>query len=145
MYISKRLWLTPLIKGSRLHILIVFMLAWAKLHAQQTQYYTDAEQYYKQGYELYLKEKYSAAIGQFDKALAQKNVSHISKVNAAFYSGVCSAELFNKNAEQKLLSFINQYPNENKAQLAAWQLAKVYYREKQWKKSIPWFDKTDVA
>jgi len=121
------------------------MLAWAKLHAQQTQYYTDAEQYYKQGYELYLKEKYSAAIGQFDKALAQKNVSHISKVNAAFYSGVCSAELFNKNAEQKLLSFINQYPNENKAQLAAWQLAKVYYREKQWKKSIPWFDKTDVA
>lgn len=145
MHLSNWLRLTAAFKACSVIVILALVIGTLKVQGQQTLFYTDAEQYYKQGYELYLKEKYSAAIGQFEKAIHQKNVSHISRVNATYYSAVCSAELFNKNAEQKLLSFINQFGNENKAQLAAWQLAKVYYREKQWKKSVPWFDKTDVA
>ena len=115
------------------------------MYAQQTQFYIEPERFYKLGYDLFIKEKYSAAIGEFDKALKQKNVSRTTLINSRYYSAVCSAELFNKDAEIKLLNFINKYPAENKTRLAAWQLAKVYYRKKQWKKAVEWFEKSDVT
>lgn len=114
-------------------------------HAQQPQVYIEPEQYYKQGYDLFTKEKYGAAILEFDKAVQQKNISRTTYINALYFSAVSSAELFNKDAELKLRSFIEQYPAENKARLAAWQLAKVYYKQKLWKRALEWFEKSDVT
>ena len=121
------------------------LLATTFAYAQQPQVYVDAERYYKQGYDLFIKEKYSAAITEFEKALLADKVAQTTKVNAAYYAAVASAELQHKDAELKLKSFIERYPAENKSQLAAWQLAKVYYRQKQWKRSVEWFEKSDVT
>lgn len=128
-------------------LIFVLVFTWCNciVLAQQTQFYIEPERFYKEGYDLFIKEKYSAAIGQFDVALKQKNVSRTTLINSQYYSAVCSAELFNKDAEIKLQSFINKYPAENKTRLAAWQLAKVYYRQKQWKKAVEWFQKSDVT
>ncbi|MEO8146744.1 MAG: tetratricopeptide repeat protein [Bacteroidia bacterium] len=125
--------------------ILILMLASQLANAQQPQVYIEPEQYYKQGYDLFTKEKYGAAILEFDKALEQKNVSRTTQINALYFSAVCSAELFNKDAEIKLRNFVEEYPAENKTRLAAWQLAKVYYKQRQWKRSVEWFEKSDVT
>ena len=125
--------------------ILILLLASQLANAQQPQVYIEPEQYYKQGYDLFAKEKYGAAILEFDKAIQQKNVSRSTQINAQYYSAVCSAELFNKDAEVKLRNFIEEYPAENKTKLAAFQLAKVYYKQRQWKRSVEWFEKSDVT
>ena len=126
--------------------LLVLLTVFANnVNAQQTLIYSDAERHYKLGIELFSKEKYSAAIEEFERTLkATEGISHTVLVNSAFYSAASSAELFNRNAEPKLLKFINENPNESKSKLAAFYLAKWYFKQKQYKKAGQYFNKSDV-
>ncbi len=111
--------------------------------AQQTEIYHDAEWNYKLGYDLYLKEKYSAAIDVFNKALLE-NLSEASRQNAVYYKATSAAELFHPDAEILLLNFIEKYPQSTKAPLAHFQLGKIYFKQKKYKNAADHFEKTDV-
>ena len=78
--------------------------------AQHTEFYTEADRDYKTAYELFIKEKYGAAIELFDTYSTSSKGTLPYKINAAYYSAVSSFELFNPDAESKLQTFIEKYP-----------------------------------
>ena len=79
----------------RFIILMLFAAQFA--YAQQPQVYVEPEQYYKKGYDLFTKEKYGAAILEFDKALKQAEIEQQSKM--------CYIEIFTGQMD---LPFITQ-------------------------------------
>ncbi|MCX6274021.1 MAG: tetratricopeptide repeat protein [Bacteroidetes bacterium] len=125
---------------------ILFMLlCWQLMiaHAQQTVVYTDAENKYRLGLELFNKQKYGAAQKEFDFTVASKDVSADAAMNSAFLAAKCAVELFNKDAEYRFLRFMDDYPESPRYSEAQFELGKYYYKLKRWKKAIEWFAKIE--
>ena len=62
-------------------ICLLIVLAGINVNGQQTLINSDPERFYKLGYELYLKEKYSAAIQEFERTLQNPaGISHAAIV-----------------------------------------------------------------
>ena len=112
--------------------------------AQHTEFYTEADRDYKTAYELYIKEKYGAAIKLFDNYSASTKGTLPYKINATYYSAVSSFELFNPDAESKFQTFIDKYPESTKAPLAWFYLGRMHYRTKQYGKALTALEKADV-
>ncbi len=127
-------------------LLILFFLAANSclLQAQQTAIYHDPDRLFKDGYELFIKEKYSAAKDVFEDYLSQPGISSANISNANYYMAVSAFELFHPDAETKLLAFISNYPEHTKVSLANYYLGKLYYRQKRYRNALPYFEKTDV-
>jgi TolA-binding protein len=114
--------------------------------AQQTDAFYDPEKQYRLAVELFTKEKYSAAKDQFDAFLSHPGTaSSVSRINAEYYTAICSIELFHPDAEYAIEQFIEKYPESIKTQYAFFQAGKLQYRQKKYKPAITWFEKTDVA
>ena len=58
--------------------------------AQHTEIFNEADRNYKTAHELFIKEKYGAAIEMFDAYLASNKGALPYKINAAYYSAVSS-------------------------------------------------------
>ena len=114
------------------------------LNAQKTAVYTDELSSYKDGMDLFDKEKYVAAQNKFNKVieLINDNQDEIS-INAQYYSAVCALELFNRDAENLLNEFVKQHPESPKVQRVYFQLGKYYYRRKKWDDAVEWYEKVD--
>ncbi len=115
--------------------------------AQKTTVYLDSENDFKSGIELFQKEKYTAAQRQFEKQLRKPAAQHYSqdvRSSATYYAAACAYELFNKDAEKRLLDFVTNNPNSPKLNAAKLLLGKLNYRNKDWKQTLVWLNSTDV-
>jgi TolA-binding protein len=126
------------------YLLIISILIAESLSAQQTEIYKENDRPYKTAYELFIKEKYSAAMELFDNYISDKKGSEHNTINAAYYSAIASFELFNPDAENKLIAFTDKYPESTKTPLAWFNLGRQYYRTKKFPKALPAFEKADV-
>src|SRR5687768_4382397 len=104
-------------------------------YAQQTVIYTDPENKYRLGLELYNKQKYGAAQKEFDATAANEEASFDARMNAAYLAAKSAVELFNKDAEYRLVKFMQDYPESPRYADAQFELGKYYYKLKRWKKS----------
>lgn len=112
--------------------------------AQRTNVYVENDGVFKNAYHLFTKQKYAQAQQLFEKYIHAKN-KHLTYVSdAKFYSALCAFELFNEDAEQLLVDFINQYPESPKIKMAYFTLGSWYYRKKKYKESIQFFEKTET-
>ncbi|MFM7015603.1 MAG: tetratricopeptide repeat protein [Bacteroidota bacterium] len=125
-------------------LILVGLLSSNISFAQHTEIFIEADRDYKTAHELFIKEKYGAAIDLFDAYAASPKGSLPLKINAAYYSAVSSFELFNPDAESKLQTFIEKYPESTKAPLAWFYLGRMYYRTKQYGKALTALEKADV-
>jgi len=105
---------------------------------------TDADRLYKNGVELFNKEKYGVAQEQFNSAikLYGKN-DHEFKANAEYYSALCAIELFNVDAEYLMSKFIAERPENSKVNSAYFQMGKFQYRQNKYSKAAYWFTKVN--
>jgi TolA-binding protein len=108
-------------------------------YGQQTVIYTDSENKYRLGLELFNKQKYGAAQKELDATAASGDVSFDARMNAAYHAAKCAVELFNKDAEFRLVRFMKEYPESPSYGEAQFELGKYYYKLKRWKKAIEWF------
>lgn len=133
----------------------IFCLTFFAASAQQTEWNT-LNKAYKDGIELFSKEKYAAASEQFSRveqsrlspsSQAQPSNKEISllKENARFYQAVCALELGNSNAENLFLSFIREYPSSANTKSAYFQMGRSYFGNKNYEKAVEWFTKTTAA
>jgi len=110
---------------------------------------------YQTGLELLDKEKYTAASQQF-KLVEQQRIKPSSqpesnaelsllKENAKFYAAVCALELTNSDAESLFQAFIRDYPLNPNTKLAYFHVGKSYFGQKNYKKALEWFEKTDPS
>jgi TolA-binding protein len=117
----------------------------SKSFAQKTGIYTHTNKSYNNALELYDKEKFSAAQEEF--AVVLKNIDDKKSevaVNAQYYHAICGLELFNNDAENLLVEFINTYPESEKVKLAYFHLGRYKFRKKKYDEVIAWFSKIDV-
>jgi TolA-binding protein len=125
--------------------ILFLLLCWQMtiVYAQQTVIYTDSENKYRLGLELFNKQKYVAAQKEFDATASAKNVSADAVMNSAYLAAKCAVELFNKDAEYRLQKFMNDFPESPRYAEAQFELGKYYYKLKRWKKAIEWFAKIE--
>ncbi|MCB9335621.1 MAG: tetratricopeptide repeat protein [Flavobacteriales bacterium] len=100
---------------------------------------------YNNAMELFDKEKFSAAQHQFEEILntSTDNKSEIT-VNAKYYQALCALNLFNTDAENLFIEFINQYPESPKVKMAYFYLGTYHFRGKKYEDALTWFSKIDT-
>ncbi|MEW6468979.1 MAG: tetratricopeptide repeat protein [Bacteroidota bacterium] len=131
-------------KFSFFGIVLFFLLA-AAGYAQKTKVYTNEDSDFKTGMDLFLKEKYGAAQHYFIKAAQKiKDKNSLQRIDAEYYAALCAVELFNKDAEEMLVNFINQHPESPKVKLACFNMGRYKFRKKQYQEAIDWFGKSDI-
>lgn len=130
------------LKASAFFVLLFF--GWKVSFAQKTFIYSDPMALFNQGMELFEKEKFSAAQRQFNLYSQVSTVSAI-KSRAAYLSAVCAVELGNGDALGLLRKVQKDYASFSVARLAIYQQGKWYYRNKDTKQAIVYFDKTVVS
>jgi len=112
---------------------------------QKTNIYTNGLATYNSALELYDKEKFSAAQEKFTTYLktVDDKKSEVA-VNSTYYHAICGLELFNINAENLLIEFINTHPESPKVKLAYHHLARYKFRKKKYDEALEWYQKMDI-
>ncbi|WP_133553414.1 tetratricopeptide repeat protein [Pedobacter duraquae] len=110
---------------------------------------------YQTGLELLHNEKFGAAAQQFklveqsrEKPGSQQESNaelSLLKENAKFYAAVCALELGNSDAESLFMNFIKDYPLNPNTKLAYFHVGKSYFAQKNYTKTLEWFEKTDPS
>jgi TolA-binding protein len=103
--------------------------------------YEHPYQYYSRGLQLMQEGKFTAAISAFDRYLEAGDNAQ-KRSDAAYYKALCAIQLQNLDGEALIEQYIRDYPNARKAQLAYFELGKLAYGEKEYKKAIEYFNKT---
>lgn len=101
---------------------------------------------YKHGLELLEKHKYIAATQQFSLVIASGNERELNLLqeNAEFYQALCAQELGHTEAENLLLTFVTNHPENTLSQQAYYQLGRTYFSKKDYSKTINWLTKTST-
>ena len=108
--------------------------------AQATVINTDPVAIYNKGIELFEKEKYGPAMHEFDDyAKVGKDAQTV--INAKYYSAVCGLKLEHRDGEKRVLAFIRDYPENSRINDANWELAKFYFNDSKWRKSVKYLEK----
>lgn len=113
------------------------------LKAQRTQIYNDNHIHYKTALDFFDEEKYSVSEYFFEKYKNSDNKINLLESDAAYYIALCSIELFNKDAEKNLLDYLSHYQENSRTQKAQYKMGIFKYRDKKFKKAIPWFEKVN--
>ena len=82
----------------KLLIICCLILSYSS-NAQLTEIFVEEDQVYKNAWELFIKEKYSAAKDEFSQYLEEKKGTAHNRISASFYVAVCAYELFHPDAE----------------------------------------------
>lgn len=113
--------------------------------AQRTNVFVEPEAVYRDGLELFQKEKYAAAQPKFAEFLQIKQPTALgTRASAAYLDAVCAVELFHTDAEAKLSQFVFTYPESPLAAKAAFQVGRIKFRDRKYKEAIKEFQRTDT-
>ena len=126
-------------------ILVVLMMAhniYPPLLAQQHLPETNPGYLYQNGLELLQQANYGAARQTFEQYIpTAQNTIH--RQNAEYYVAFSALNLYHRDGEALLTDFIDNYPNHPKSGVAYCELGDFYYRRKDYKKAIKYFEKAD--
>lgn len=126
-------------------ILLLFVFS-ISLKAQKTTIYTIRQLTdYNSALELFDKEKYSAAQDKFEQ-IYKSTLDKKSEValNAKYYMALCGLNLFNIDAENLFVEFINDYPDSPKIKQAYFYLGSYQFRAKKYDEALVYFKKIDA-
>ncbi|MBK7965469.1 MAG: tetratricopeptide repeat protein [Bacteroidetes bacterium] len=127
----------------KLLIICCLLLSYSS-KAQLTEIFVEEDQVYKSAWELFIKEKYSAAKDEFSQYLKEKKGTSHNRINASYYVAVCAYELFQPDAEILLSNFTTNYSESTKAPRAWFYLGRHFYRTKKYTKALPAFEQADI-
>lgn len=132
------------IKKTFFFVLLIFTAGLYNGHAQKTNLFNDPDLLFKNGLDLFEREKFGAAQNNFDEYL-ESNANNNSElnVNAEYFSAICALRLFNKDAEKLTRNFIKNNPESPKVRLAYFQLGNYTYYRKKYDKSIEYYSHVD--
>lgn len=122
--------------------------------AQQNSFST-VNKTYAAALDLFDKQKYAAAAEQFrlveEARLRTSNQTEFEtklsqiKESAQYFDALCALELGNDDAENQLLRFVKEHPENPKAKSAYFQIGSVYFKRKDYKQALTWFDQVSPA
>ncbi|HKL37543.1 MAG TPA: tetratricopeptide repeat protein, partial [Bacteroidales bacterium] len=127
------------------HLFLLLIITAFTAEAQEAMDLSWENQAYRQGLELFHKEKYAAAQEQFEIALEQmKGPERGIRANARYYNAICAMELYHPDAEYLLDRFISKHPENEKVNKAYFQMGRYQYRREHFEKVIKWFEDVKI-
>jgi TolA-binding protein len=99
---------------------------------------------FNRGKELFYKEKYAAAIRLFDSHVKnERNSNDIKIADAQYYSAISAMNLFNPDAEYRMMTFIATYPESPKLNEARLALGDYFYQNKNYRKAVSCYERVN--
>ncbi len=96
------------------------------------------------GYEMFGKAKYSAAIGLFDKWLeTEKTGNRIQRADAEYHAALASMRLMSPDAEYRMQRFITGNAESPMLNQARFESGRYCYQQRNYSCAIEWFEQTD--
>ncbi len=96
---------------------------------------------FMRGMELFNKEKYPAAIRLFDSYIRNNNNYGVIKVaEAEYYRSLAALNLFNPDAEYRMITFIRNHPESPRINEAYLALGDYFYQNKSYRKAALYLD-----
>ncbi|MBC7426178.1 MAG: tetratricopeptide repeat protein, partial [Bacteroidia bacterium] len=124
--------------------LAVFFVAAVSAMAQKTMVYENPDPLFKKGLELYDKQHYNNAIREFEMFL-QSAPSEIAVSETKFYIASSKLKLEHENGLTEMLSFLEEYPESAKSNMANKQIADYYYYNKKYKTALSYYKKVNLS
>lgn len=132
-------------KLSRLFLLFSFV-GTAPVFAQQSAIYTNDLREFNKALALYKEKQYQAAQIIFEKVKAENsNKNSDVEADCAYYIANCAIRLNQSDADQKMESFVENYPTSTKQNQAYIEVAHYYFEQGKYPQSMKWFDKVDES
>ena len=105
---------------------------------------TQADEIYQDGVEYFEQKQYTAAQNKFEEYQNHKDKERLKAENAEYYSALISIYLYHSDGEKRVKSFVEAHPTHPKASEAYFELGNFYFREKNYAKSIQYYEKTNA-
>lgn len=99
--------------------------------------------FFKLGLDLMDRGNYGAARTYFEKYINSGSAEVNIKTEAQYYVAFCALNLYNKDSERLMNDFIDNNPDHPKAIQGYFEMGSFYYGDKNYKKAIHFFEKTD--
>lgn len=126
---------------------ILFSLS---VFSQQTRFYSDPDEKFKEAKEYFQKEKYSLAYPLFREL--RQSVKETDKANTAitvqeinYYTIVCGLRQGEGRSEDEALEYIEVEKNDARVQMMNFHLAEFYYRNENFGEAANRFEQTNIA
>jgi TolA-binding protein len=120
------------------------------VYSQETRYYNDPDQKFKEAKEYFQKEQYSLAYPLFKEL--QQSVRETDKVNTAitaqeirYYATVCALKQNEGRAEETADEFIRLEKNTARVQMMNYHLGEYYFRQEKFNEAVRQYEQTDIA
>lgn len=133
-----------------LSLFVVVISLHATVFAQQTRFYADPDQKFKEAKEYFQQEKYSLAYPLFREL--RQSLRETDKANTAitvqevnYYSIVCALKQGEKRAEEEAMQFIAVEKNDTRVQMMNFHLAEFYFRNENFTEAASRFEETNIA
>ncbi len=134
----------------RLALVIVASCLIIPLIAQRTAIYTEANEAYKQGRELYDSNVFGKARDEFLNAIrmlrpANEPQAILLRTKAELYYAKSAVQLGLPDGEKLILEFIRKYSPDPIADQALLELADFYYIDKEYEKALAYYEKIPLS
>jgi tetratricopeptide (TPR) repeat protein len=127
-----------------LSTLVFLFFGITSIFAQQSAIYTNDLADYSKALSLYNNKQYQSAQILFDK-IKQENSNPELEADCTYYSANCAIRLNQNNADEKMESFVKNYPTSTKQNLAFTEVATYYFEQGKYPQALEWFDKVDES
>ena len=131
-------------------LIIVALLCTSAIFSQQTKYYTDPQEKFKEAKEYFQKEQYSLAYPLLKEL--QQSVRETDKINHSvtvqeidYYTTACALKQNEGRAEEKAIDYIDQEKNNARVQMMSFHLGEYYFRKQDFPKAADQLAKTNIG
>jgi TolA-binding protein len=130
--------------GKQISIFLIIFFNIFSLSAQQTLNRLDSDYQYRLGLELVEKKKYNAAREALETYLRHPG-NDLNRLDAQYFIAYSALRLYHNDGEKLLNDFVENNENHPKAKVAYYELGNFYFKEKNFRKAIRYFEAADPA
>lgn len=124
---------------------LLFFVPAAEIFAQQTQSVVADDAAYRNGLDLFSKQKFAEAQNVFDDVVRNStDKNSLLATDAEYYAAICAMELFHKDAEVRLKNFLSNHPESSRCRMVHFQLGRYNYRKKDYDEALSWFRLVEI-
>ena len=123
-------------------LLIVFLIVSSFGMAQKSAVYTSDLQEYQKALTLYNNKQYKAAQSLFDDIKFNTDDATIQS-DCAYYIANCAVRLNQRNADDLITEFVEEYPTSTKRNTAFLDVADYYFNNGKYAYARKWYEKVD--
>ena len=123
---------------------LFFTIISAQMFGQQTEIDINLKADYNNAVKLFNSKAYAAAQKSFIEVSESATNRLRLKADADYYDALCAIRLNQTDADKKVLSFVENYPNSNKKDKAYFNVGNYYFANKKAAYALKWYSKVNL-